>query len=87
MSVRRRALRPEGEEVYKERKNLSLSSKTLRVRRLFDKENQTLVYVAYSTRLNGEGDSPELSAGRYKTSLCAVPLGAAGKTGNTPTEQ
>jgi hypothetical protein len=36
-------LKAEGEEVYKERKNLSLSSKTLRVRRLYDKENQVLV--------------------------------------------
>ena len=26
---------------------------TLRVRRLYDEQNQTLLYVAYSTRLNG----------------------------------
>jgi hypothetical protein len=45
------------------------------------------VYVAYSTRLNGESDAPELSAGRYKTSLCAVPLRAAGNTSNTATNQ
>jgi hypothetical protein len=32
------------------------------------------VYVAYSTRLSGSSDDGGVSAGRYKTSLCAVPL-------------
>jgi len=45
-----------------------------RVRRLFDAKNSTAVYVAYSTRLTGAKDDGTVSAGRYKTSMCAVPL-------------
>jgi len=66
-------LKSEGEEVFKERKNLSFSNKTLRVRRVYDAENKAVVYVAYSTRLSGAPDG-DVSAGQYKTSICAVPI-------------
>eukprot|EP00238_Polyblepharides_amylifera_P014906 CAMPEP_0196579558 /NCGR_PEP_ID=MMETSP1081-20130531/22799_1 /TAXON_ID=36882 /ORGANISM="Pyramimonas amylifera, Strain CCMP720" /LENGTH=193 /DNA_ID=CAMNT_0041899185 /DNA_START=254 /DNA_END=834 /DNA_ORIENTATION=+ len=66
-------LSKEGEEVYKERKNLSLSNKTLRVRRMFDEKANVVVYVAYSTRLSGT-PADDVSPGRYKTSMCAVPI-------------
>ncbi|KAL3148597.1 Protein TIC 20-II, chloroplastic [Trebouxia sp. C0009 RCD-2024] len=62
----------EGHEVFSERKGLSLfQNKTLRVRRLYDEQNQTLLYVAYSTRLNGSQNN---SGSRYKTSICALPV-------------
>lgn len=45
--------------------NLRLVAQTLRVRRLLDEKNQTLLYIAYSTRLSS---SPEegISSGRYR---------------------
>lgn len=63
---------PQGHEVFSERKGLSLfQNKTLRVRRLYDDKNNTLLYVAYSTRLDG---SKNTSGSRYKTSICALPV-------------
>jgi CreA protein len=43
------ALGPEGEEVFSERR--SLIFKALAVRRIYDKKNDTLVYVAYSRQV------------------------------------
>ncbi|KAK9842566.1 hypothetical protein WJX81_006375 [Elliptochloris bilobata] len=64
----------EGHEVFSERKGLSLfKNKTLRVRRLLDEKNQTLLYIAYSTRLSSAPDEG-ISSGRYRTSICALPL-------------
>mmetsp|Transcript_6016 Transcript_6016/g.17229 ORF Transcript_6016/g.17229 Transcript_6016/m.17229 type:complete len:237 (+) Transcript_6016:143-853(+) len=61
----------EGQEVFSERKGLNLfQNKTLRVRRIYDAEKKTLLYVAYTTHL-AEGHD---DAGRYKTSVCAIPL-------------
>ena len=48
----------------------SLLFRSINVRRLYDKEN-TLVYVAYSTRLN-KGDDENKS--RFKTTMCALPV-------------
>ncbi|DBA92631.1 hypothetical protein WJX77_006854 [Trebouxia sp. C0004] len=63
---------PEGHEVFSERKGMSLfQNKTLRVRRLYDDKNNTLLYVAYSTRLDG---SQNATGSRYKTSICALPV-------------
>lgn len=73
-----------GGEVFSERRGLSLvQNKTLRVRRLFDKERRTLLYVAYATRLapGGDGADAEGAGSRYRTSICAVPLPAAGVPG------
>lgn len=61
----------EGKELFAERKGLNLfKDKTLRVRRVYDPERRTLIYVAYSTRLSDDN----VTAGRYKTSLCTVHL-------------
>ena len=43
-------LRPKGEEVFTERR--SLIFKHLAVRRIYDKKNDTLVYVAYSRQVS-----------------------------------
>uniref|UniRef100_A0A7S0X505 Uncharacterized protein n=1 Tax=Mantoniella antarctica TaxID=81844 RepID=A0A7S0X505_9CHLO len=65
----------EGKEMFAERKNLNLlNNKTLRVRRIFHPEANSIVYVSYSTRTASAGKSDGPSAGQYKTSLCAVPL-------------
>ncbi|GLC42969.1 hypothetical protein PLESTB_000281500 [Pleodorina starrii] len=65
----------EGEEVFSEQKGLNLfKNKTLRVRRVYDAERRTVVYVAYSTRLSTASDEGGVSTGRYRTSLCAVTL-------------
>mmetsp|Transcript_996 Transcript_996/g.3027 ORF Transcript_996/g.3027 Transcript_996/m.3027 type:complete len:261 (-) Transcript_996:207-989(-) len=65
----------EGREMFSQQKNLNLfQNKTLRVRRIYDEARQTLVYVAYSTRLTNASDKDSISAGRYKSSMCVVPL-------------
>jgi len=64
----------DGEDVFSERKNLSLATKTLRVRRLYDEKNETLVYVAYSTRFSSTKDEGASMTSQYKTSICAIPL-------------
>ncbi len=46
-------------------------SQTLRVRRLLDEKNQTLLYVAYSTRLNSSQDDG-ISSGRYRHATSTV---------------
>jgi len=64
----------EGNEVFSERKgNLFniLQNKTLRVRRIYDEERKTLLYIAYATHDLQGGDA---GPGRYRTSICAIPL-------------
>ncbi|CAL5227654.1 g10660 [Coccomyxa viridis] len=64
---------PEGGEVFSEQKGLNFfQNKTLRVRRVYDQKHNTLVYTAYATRFQNSGDGP--SAGRYRTSVCALPI-------------
>ncbi|WIA14579.1 hypothetical protein OEZ85_003095 [Tetradesmus obliquus] len=68
----------EGKEVFQEKKGLSIfKDKTLRVRRLYDPSRNTLVYVAYSTRLSTATDDGSVSTGRYRTSVCALKLPVA----------
>ncbi|TNC73727.1 CreA family protein [Rubellimicrobium roseum] len=58
---------PEGEEIFSERQSIIL--KSLRVTRIYDEENQVLVYLAHAT---------ELSQGSAKMSISTVPLWNAG---------
>ncbi|KAL6763071.1 CreA protein-domain-containing protein [Haematococcus lacustris] len=65
----------EGKEVFSEQKGLNLfKNKTLRVRRVYDPKRNSVVYVAYSTRLNSASDEGSVSSGRYRTSVCVVKL-------------
>ena len=65
----------EGKELISQNRNISLfQQKALRVRRVYDEERNTIVYVAYSTRLTSAQDEGGASQGRYKTSVCAVPI-------------
>lgn len=57
------------EEVFSEAR--SLLFKTIRVRRVYDKEANAIIYVSYSTRLTKNDDD---NKSRFKSSLCAVPL-------------
>ena len=57
---------PGGEEVFSERQSLVL--KSLRVRRIYDEANQTLIYLAHAR---------ELTDGSAKMSLSTVPLHGA----------
>jgi CreA protein len=59
----------QGEQVFSQAR--SLLFKSVNVRRLYDKEKGTLLYVAYSTRLN-VGDDENKS--RFKTTMCAIPV-------------
>lgn len=52
-----------GEVVFK--KSKSIFFKTMKIRRIFDPENQTLMYVSYSTKE---------TSGSFKHSLSTVPL-------------
>lgn len=52
-----------GEVVFKE--SLSILFKSLKVRRIYDKENQTLLYLSYSTKETN---------GSHKHALSTVPL-------------
>ena len=60
---------PEGEEVFSQAR--SLLFKSVKVRRLYDKEAQALVYVSYSTRLDKSDDQ---NKSRYRTSICVINL-------------
>ena len=60
---------PEGEEVFSQAR--SLLFKSVKVRRLYDKEAKALVYVSYSTRLDKSDDQHKA---RYRTSICVVDL-------------
>jgi len=68
----------EGHELLAQGRNLSLfQQKTLRVRRVWDPAHRTVIYVAYSTRLNSAADSAGPSTGRYKCVLLLRALLAA----------
>ncbi|KAG2436027.1 hypothetical protein HYH02_011739 [Chlamydomonas schloesseri] len=71
----KRLISSDGRELFSEQKGLNLfKNKTLRVRRVYDAERRTVVYVAYSTRLSTAADEGGVSTGRYRTSMCAVAL-------------
>lgn len=53
----------DGEEVFRERRSIIL--KTLRIKRIFDETNQTLIYLAHAR---------ELTEGSAKMSISTVPL-------------
>ena len=57
----------EGEEIFSERQSIIL--KSLRVTRIFDQENQVLIYLAHAN---------ELSEGSAKMSISTIPLWNAG---------
>ncbi|WP_424972340.1 CreA family protein [Dinoroseobacter sp. S76] len=54
---------PEGEDVFNERRSIVL--KSLRIKRIFDAANQTLIYVAHAR---------ELTDGSAKMAISTVPL-------------
>lgn len=54
---------PDGEVVFK--KSQSIFFKTLRIRRIFDAEHQTVLYLSYSTKV---------ISGSFKHGLSSVPL-------------
>ena len=60
---------PEGEQVFKESR--SILFKDLRVQRIYDEQENTVVYVSFSTRLDKSDDN---NKSRFKSSLCAVNL-------------
>lgn len=57
----------DGEEVFRERRSIIL--KTLRIKRIFDEDNQTLIYLAHAR---------ELTEGSAKMSISTVPLYGSG---------
>lgn len=62
-------LSKQGEEVFSEAR--SLLFKTVRVRRVYDKESKALIYISYSTRFSKSDDD---NKSRFKSSLCAIPV-------------
>jgi catabolite regulation protein CreA len=62
----------DGKELISQNRNISLfQQKALRVRRLYDEQRDTVIYVAYSTRLTSASDEGGASQGRYKcAALC-----------------
>ncbi|CAM9702123.1 unnamed protein product, partial [Phaeothamnion confervicola] len=56
-----------GEEILTEAR--SLFFKTIKVRRLYDKDAGTVVYVAYSDKFDARADD---NKSRFKSSLCAL---------------
>ena len=57
----------EGEEVFEANRNLFF--KQIRVRRVFDKVGNNLVYTSFSTRFDKGNDN---NKSRFKSSICAV---------------
>jgi catabolite regulation protein CreA len=61
----------DGVEILNELKSLNLfQNKRLLVRRIYDEKNGAVIYVSYSTRFHDDASS----SGRYKTSICALPI-------------
>ena len=60
----------EGEEVFSQAR--SLLFKSVNVRRLYDEEQGTIVYVSYSNRLNTNRADASENASRFKTTMCAL---------------
>jgi CreA protein len=58
---------PEGEEIFRESRSLLL--KTLRVTRIYDEANNSLIYLTHAA---------ELTEGSAKMSISTVPLWNAG---------
>ena len=58
-----------GEEVFSQAR--SLLFKSVNVRRLYDEETGTIVYVSYSKRLNKSDDE---NKSRFKTTMCALKI-------------
>jgi CreA protein len=56
-----------GEEVFDEKR--SIFFKSIKVRRIVDKEAGNVVYVAYSSKFNAQSDD---NKSRFKSSLCAI---------------
>ena len=54
-------------QVFDEKR--SLFFKSIKVRRVVDKESKNIVYVAYSAKFNPQADE---NKSRFKSSLCAV---------------
>eukprot|EP01024_Parvocaulis_polyphysoides_P057150 TRINITY_DN606_c0_g1_i2.p1 TRINITY_DN606_c0_g1~~TRINITY_DN606_c0_g1_i2.p1 ORF type:complete len:225 (-),score=22.25 TRINITY_DN606_c0_g1_i2:514-1188(-) len=70
-----------GQEIFAEQKGFNLfKNKTVRVRRIYDDSRNTLLYISYSTRMTGSKDEGGPSTGRYRSSLCALPLPTAPPT-------
>lgn len=61
----------DGEDVFRERQSIVL--KSLRVKRIFDAENNTLIYLAHAS---------ELSQGSAKMSISTIPLYEATQRAN-----
>jgi catabolite regulation protein CreA len=59
----------DGEEVFSQAR--SLFFKSVKVRRVYDKASNTLIYVSYSTRLSKDDDE---NKSRFKSTMCAVPI-------------
>lgn len=57
----------DGERVFRERQSIIL--KSLNVRRIFDEENNTLIYIAHAS---------ELTQGSAKTAISTIPLYGTG---------
>jgi len=59
-----------GEEVFSESRSLFFG-KSIKVRRIFDEEKNTLLYISYSDRLDKTNDE---NKSRFKSAICALPL-------------
>lgn len=57
------------QEVFEESR--SLLFKSLRVQRIYDQDNDTMIYVSFNTRLDKNSDA---NKSRFSSSLCAVNL-------------
>ena len=67
----------EGKQVFSETKSRTLlvfGNKTLKIRRIYDRERNTLTYVSYSTRIGSAGEEGRTGTSRYRTSICVVPI-------------
>ena len=63
-----------GEHVFSEMKNII--SDSVEVRRIYDEEANTLLYVSYNNSLltSAEDENASTKTNRYKTSISCIPL-------------
>jgi len=60
----------EGEDIFSESKSM-FKGKSIKIKRVFDKKTNTVIYASFSTRLFNNDDA---NKSRFKSSICAVSL-------------
>ena len=70
----------DGEDIFSESKAM-LKGKSIKIKRVFDKKTNTVIYASFSTRLFTNDDA---NKSRFKSSICAVSLEPEVQSSSSP---